>query len=90
MKRTLSKAFRNGLRWAWINKLRVGVLTLMLALVTPRPAKSIILDPCCAILAAGLSTIAKTLSNVIGGSLNSILSVDQTIQNFEQTSGRRS
>ena len=32
-----------------------------------------------------MATISSTLSSVIGGGLNSILSVDQTIQNFEQT-----
>jgi hypothetical protein len=74
-----------GLCWAWVHRLRVAVLGLLFALVAPRPVKSQLLDPCCAILAAGLSTIASTLSGVIGGGLNSILSVDQTIQNFEQT-----
>jgi len=79
------EALKRGLGWMWTHRLRVAVLGLVLALVAPRPANSIIVDPCCAILAAGLSTIAKTLSNVIGGGLNSILSVDQAIQNFEQT-----
>jgi len=60
-------------------------LALTLTLVAPRPVKSQLLDPCCAIMEAGLATIASTLSNVIGGGLNSILSVDRTIQNFEQT-----
>jgi hypothetical protein len=59
-------------------------LILVLALIAPRPAKTQFLDPCCAILEAGLSTIASTLSSVIGGGLNSILSVDKTIQGFEQ------
>jgi len=36
-------------------------------------------------MSAGLATIASILSSVVGGGLNSILSVDQTIQNFEQT-----
>jgi hypothetical protein len=74
-----------GLNWAWKYKFRVAVLALVFTLVAPRPAKSQFLDPCCAILEAGLSTIASTLSSVIGGGLNSILSVDKTIQNFEQT-----
>jgi hypothetical protein len=74
-----------GLRWAWGHKMRVVVLAVMLAMVAPHPAKSIILDPCCAILAAGLSTISSTLSNVVGGGLNGILSIEQTIANFEQT-----
>src|SRR5215470_1180779 len=88
MKNLVNKSLeglKRGLGWAWTHRLRVAVLGLVLALVAPRPAKSIIVDPCCAILAAGLSTIAKTLSNVIGGGLNSILSIDQAIQNFEQT-----
>src|SRR5579863_180784 len=78
-------AVRGGARWAWAHRLRVAVLVLVFVLVAPRPVQSQFLDPCCAILAAGLSTISSTLSSVIGGGLNSILSVDQTIQNFEQT-----
>ena len=74
-----------GLCWTWEHKMRAVVLAVILAMVAPRPAKSIILDPCCAILAAGLSTISSTLSNVVGGGLNGILSVEQTIANFEQT-----
>lgn len=70
--------------WVWQRRLRVAVLLLVFALIAPRPAKSQFLDPCCAILEAGLSTIASTLSGVIGGGLNSILSVDKTIQSFEQ------
>jgi hypothetical protein len=61
------------------------VLGLVFALVAPRPVKSQFFDPCCALLAAGLSTISSTLNSVIGGGLNSILSVDQSIQNFEHT-----
>ena len=74
-----------GLCWTWEHKMRAVVLAVILAMVAPRPAKSIILDPCCAILATGLSTISSTLSNVVGGGLNGILSVEQTIANFEQT-----
>jgi hypothetical protein len=36
-------------------------------------------------MAAGLSTISSTLSSVIGGGLNGILSIEQGISNFEQT-----
>lgn len=73
------------LDWAWGHKTRVAALVLVLALVMPRPVKSQFFDPCCAILAAGLSTISSTLSSVIGGGLDSILSIEQTISNFEQT-----
>ena len=71
--------------WARKNKFRLAVLALVFFLAVPRPVKSQFIDPCCAIMEAGLSTIASTLSSVIGGGLNSILSVDKTIQNFEQT-----
>jgi len=76
---------KEGAGWVWERRLRVATLILVLALIAPRPVKSQFLDPCCAILSAGLATISSTLSGVIGGGLNSILSVDQTIQNFEQS-----
>jgi hypothetical protein len=79
------QGFKAAARWVWKRRLRVAVLALVFVLIAPRPAKSQFLDPCCAILEAGLSTIASTLSGVIGGGLNSILSVDKTIQNFEQS-----
>jgi hypothetical protein len=60
-------------------------MLVVFALLAPRPARSQFLDPCCAILAAGLGTIANTLSSVVGGGLNSILSVEQNIKNFEQS-----
>jgi len=81
VRQSVSKSFS----WAWRYKFRVLVLALVFTLAAPRPARSQFLDPCCAILEAGLSTVASTLSSVIGGGLNSILSVDKTIQNFEQT-----
>jgi hypothetical protein len=79
------QGFKAAARWMWQRRLRVVVLALIFVLIAPRPAKSQFLDPCCAILEAGLSTIASTLSGVIGGGLNSILSVDKTIQHFEQS-----
>lgn len=80
-----SHSVSKGAQWAWAHKLRVAVLALVLTLAAPRPATSQFLDPCCAILSAGLATISSTLSRVIGSGLNSILSVDRAIQNFEQT-----
>jgi len=77
--------WRCGLRWAWGHKLLVAVLILVLVMLAPRQVKSQLLDPCCAILVAGLTTISSTMNNVIGGGLTSILTVDRAIQNFEQT-----
>ncbi len=76
---------KRGLRWIWDHKVRIVVLLLVITLVMPTPVKSQFFDPCCAIMAAGLSTISSTLSSVIGGRLNGILSIEQGISNFEQT-----
>ena len=84
LRSSLRRSASSGASWAWAHKLRVAVLALVFTLVAPRPVRSQ-LDPCCSIMSAGLATIASTLSSVVGGGLNSILSVDQTIQNFEQT-----
>lgn len=88
MKQILTKSLdklKSCFRWARGHKLRVAVLGLILAVVAPRPVKSQFFDPCCVILSLGLSTISSTLSTVIGGGLNNISSIDQGIQNFEQT-----
>ncbi len=81
----LSNQVGESLRWGWSHKFRVTVLAMIFAVVAPRSVKSEIIDPCCAILAAGLSTISSALSNVVGGGLNGILSVEQTIRDYEQT-----
>jgi len=85
LKQALIHSLGGGSKWVWTHKLRVAILILALTLVAPRPVKPQFIDPCCAILGAGLSTIASTLSGVIGSGLNSILSIDQTIQSFEQS-----
>ena len=83
--KTAIQSVKRGLRWAWGHKVRTAVLLLVLTLAVPRPVRSQFIDPCCAIMAAGLSTISSTLSSVIGGGLNGILSIEQGISNFEQT-----
>ena len=79
------QAAKHGARWAWAHRLRLATLALLLVLFKPQPVKSQFIDPCCAMLAAGLSTIASTLSGVVGGGLNNILSIDQAISNFQQS-----
>jgi hypothetical protein len=81
--RTLSILKRSAV-WTKNHKLRTAALVLVLVTTTPDVSKGQFLDPCCAMLAAGLSTISNTLSGVVGGGLNSILSVEQSISNFEQ------
>ena len=83
----MSKAIQGvmrGLRWAWGHKVRTFVLLVTVTLLAPDPIRSQFVDPCCAILATGLTTISNTLSSVIGGGLNSILSVEKDISKFEQ------
>lgn len=76
---------KRGLSWARRHKVRSVVMILVLSLAVPSPVRSQFLDPCCAILATGLTTISSTLSSVIGGGLNSILSVEKSISSFEQS-----
>jgi len=83
--KTIIQSVKRGLRWVWGHKVRTIVLLLVLTLAVPRPVRSQFIDPCCAIMSVGLSTISSTLSSVIGGGLNGILSIEQGISNFEQT-----
>ena len=84
LQRGARQRFREGVRWVWERRLRVAALVLVVTLIAPRQVKSQFMDPCCAIMAAGLTTIANTLSSVIGGGLNSILSTDQATLNYQQ------
>ena len=76
---------KRGLRWARGHKIRTVVLLVVFTLLAPNPIRSQFVDPCCAILATGLTAISSTLSSVIGGGLNGILSIEKDISNFEQT-----
>ncbi|MGB6875404.1 MAG: hypothetical protein WBD87_05165 [Candidatus Acidiferrales bacterium] len=76
---------KRGAGWVWQHKVRTVGLLVILLLAAPKPVKSQFLDPCCAIMAAGLNTIGSTLGNVIGGGLGGILSIEQDIARFEQT-----
>src|SRR5712692_1528169 len=76
---------KRGLMWAWGHKVRTVVLLVVFTLLAPKPIRSQFVDPCCAILATGLTTISSTLSSVIGGGLNSVLSIEKDISSFEQT-----
>ncbi len=84
MLKKVKPGLRSTIGWARDHRLRVAALVLVFLMALPRPVKSQFLDPCCVIMAAGLSTISSTLSSVIGGGLTSVLSVDRTISNFEQ------
>jgi len=76
---------RRGFAWTWRHKIRAAALLLILIVAVPQPVRSQFIDPCCAIITAGLGSISSALSGVLGGGLNGILSIEQDISTFEQT-----
>ena len=84
--KTISEALTITKTWLLGHKLRTAVLTVVLVLTAPWPARAQFgLDPCCALLTAGLASVQTALTNVVGGGLNQILGVDQAMQQFQQT-----
>ncbi len=81
---SISAALKRSNSWVWSRRLRIILLVVVLVLTAPWPARGQALSPCCAILAAGLSSIANSLKT-IASSLNAILGVDQGMLRFEQT-----
>ena len=84
MKKKILSILGRSVAWMRSHKLGTGALVLALVATAPHTGSGQFLDPCCAILAAGLTTISNTLNSAVGGGLNSILSVEQSISNFEQ------
>jgi hypothetical protein len=81
----ITDLLRNIRTWVLGHKRRTTFLALVLALTAPWPARAQFIDPCCAMLAAGLASIQSALTSVIGGGLNQILSVDNSIQQYQQS-----
>ena len=82
----ISELLRSVKDWLFTHKLRAATLALILVLTVPWPAKAQFgLDPCCALLAAGLASVQSALTSVTGGGLNQILGVDKAMQQFQQT-----
>ena len=83
-----SKTFNQSVRRAWrVLRWRViFVAALLFALViTPMGARGQFgLDPCCAIISAGLSTISGLLQNVVAKPLGQIQQIEQQAANFQQ------
>ena len=84
LKRKILSILKRSVAWIRKHKLGTAALVLVLFATAPHTSSGQFLDPCCALLAAGLTTISNTLSSVVGGGLNSILAVEQSISNFEQ------
>jgi hypothetical protein len=83
-----SKTFNQSLKRAWqILKWKViFVAALVFVLVVaPIGVKGQLgLDPCCAIISAGLSTISGLLQNVVAKPLGQIQQIQQQAANFQQ------
>jgi hypothetical protein len=65
--------------------IRLAMLGLVLAFTAPWPARAQLLDPCCALLTAGLASIQAALTNIVGGGLNQILALDSAINQYQQS-----
>src|SRR6266850_5748526 len=79
---------RNALRTlsGWLGARKLALVALLIVvLVIPQPSQSqIIPSPCCAILSAGLSSVAGAISNVVGGALNAINTTMTSIESFQR------
>ena len=81
----ITDLFRTVNNWIRGHRLRAAILALVLVFTAPWPARAQFVDPCCAMLAAGLASIQSALTSVVGGGLNQILGVDKSMQQFQQT-----
>src|SRR5881296_4201742 len=62
------------------------VIVLLVFMLIPQSSKSQIFpSPCCAILSAGLSSVASAITNVIGSGLNAINATMTSIETLERT-----
>jgi len=67
------------------NAMAVGLALVVVVLMLPNKARSQLgLDPCCAIISAGLSTISNLLSSSVSKPLGAIQQLEQQSANFEQ------
>src|SRR5437867_9768230 len=62
----------------------VVMLLLVFFLISQSSESQIIPSPCCAILSAGLSSIASAITNVIGSALNAINATMTSIDGFQR------
>jgi len=82
----IRKLLRTANNWLFTHKLRAAILAVVLVFTAPWPARAqFALDPCCAMLAAGLASVQSALTSAVGGGLNQILGVDKAVEQFQQT-----
>ena len=72
--------------WNWTRNVITCVLAfvIVVALLPTKARSQLGLDPCCAIISVGLSSISSLLSSAVGAPLGSIQQLDQQSSNFEQ------
>lgn len=72
--------------WKFVrNTMAVGMALVVVVLMLPTKARSQLgLDPCCAIISAGLSTISNLLTSAVAKPLGAIQQLEQQSANFEQ------
>src|SRR5437667_3277694 len=82
----LAKTAKHVRRCLGGKNLRLAVVLLTLLLLMPQSSESQILpSPCCAILSAGLGSIAGAITNVVGSALNAINVTMTSIETFQRT-----
>src|SRR5260370_40298421 len=72
--------------WKFLRNALVAVcgLAIVVALLPTKARSQLGLDPCCAIMSAGLNTISGLLRSVVAKPLGSIQQNEQDSANFEQ------
>jgi hypothetical protein len=81
----IMRVFRTAKNWLLGHKLRTVLLAIVLMFTAPWPARTQFgVDPCCAMLAAGLASVQSALTSVVGGGLTQILGTDQSMQQYQQ------
>jgi hypothetical protein len=82
------KTFNQSLKRAWqVMKWKVifaAALAFVLVMAPMGASGQFGLDPCCAIISAGLSTISGLLQNVVAKPLGQIQQIQQQAANFQQ------
>src|SRR5437870_6580555 len=79
------KALRKITGWLGASKLKfVALLVIVVLVIPPSSQGQFIPSPCCAILSAGLSSVANAITNVIGNGLNAINATMTSIEGFHR------
>ncbi len=76
---------RLGHRIAAKRRTLVAILLIAFLFIPLSSQSQILPSPCCAILSAGLGSVASAISNVIGGALNAVNATMTSIELFERT-----